>query len=96
MTSAPAASTSEQSATRRRVLTSSTIGSTIEWYDFSLYSTAAAPVLGPLVLARAAVHVDPGEVPNRATVVIPPGSTRDGSPERILQSSLKPWRGYRA
>jgi MHS family shikimate/dehydroshikimate transporter-like MFS transporter len=36
--------------TRRRVLISSTVGSTIEWYDFYLYSTAAALVLGPLFL----------------------------------------------
>ena len=32
----------------RRVLLASTIGSAIEWYDFYLYSTAAALVLGPL------------------------------------------------
>lgn len=37
-------------ATRRRVLVSSTIGTAIEWYDFYLYSTAAALVLGPLFL----------------------------------------------
>ena len=50
MTSTPAAASSVQGATRRRVLISSTIGSTIEWYDFYLYSTAAALVLGPLFL----------------------------------------------
>jgi MHS family shikimate/dehydroshikimate transporter-like MFS transporter len=32
----------------RRVLLASTIGSAIEWYDFYLYSTASALVLGPL------------------------------------------------
>ncbi|WP_055494246.1 MFS transporter [Streptomyces sp. TP-A0356] len=32
----------------RRVLVASTIGSAIEWYDFYLYSTASALVLGPL------------------------------------------------
>ncbi|HEX6343742.1 MFS transporter [Umezawaea sp.] len=32
----------------RRALIASTVGSTIEWYDFYLYSTAAALVLGPL------------------------------------------------
>lgn len=37
-------------AARRRVLVSSTIGSAIEWYDFYLYSTAAALILGPLFL----------------------------------------------
>ena len=50
MASIPATSSAEQSATRRRVLVSSTVGSTIEWYDFYLYSTAAALVLGPLFL----------------------------------------------
>lgn len=52
MTGTPAASSPAQGATRRRVLISSTIGSTIEWYDFYLYSTAAALVLGPLFLRR--------------------------------------------
>ncbi|MHC3470886.1 MFS transporter [Streptomyces sp. 7R007] len=32
----------------RRVLLASTVGSAIEWYDFYLYSTASALVLGPL------------------------------------------------
>lgn len=32
----------------RRVLVASTVGSAIEWYDFYLYSTASALVLGPL------------------------------------------------
>lgn len=32
----------------RRVTAASTIGTAIEWYDFYLYSTAAALVLGPL------------------------------------------------
>lgn len=32
----------------RRVLVAGTIGSTIEWYDFYLYSTASALLLGPL------------------------------------------------
>lgn len=32
----------------RRVLVASTIGSAIEWYDFYLYSTASALLLGPL------------------------------------------------
>ncbi|GAA4997450.1 MFS transporter [Pseudonocardia tropica] len=50
MTGTPAAASPDQGATRRRVLISSTIGSTIEWYDFYLYSTAAALVLGPLFL----------------------------------------------
>lgn len=50
MTSTTVATPSGQHATRRRVLISSTVGSTIEWYDFYLYSTAAALVLGPLFL----------------------------------------------
>jgi MFS transporter, MHS family, shikimate and dehydroshikimate transport protein len=37
-----------QAATTRRVLVSATVGTAIEWYDFYLYSTAAALVLGPL------------------------------------------------
>ncbi|MFE2886884.1 MFS transporter [Streptomyces sp. NPDC059272] len=35
-------------AVSRRVLLASTVGSAIEWYDFYLYSTASALVLGPL------------------------------------------------
>ncbi|MFF8035477.1 MULTISPECIES: MFS transporter [unclassified Streptomyces] len=35
-------------STSGRVLVASTVGSAIEWYDFYLYSTASALVLGPL------------------------------------------------
>lgn len=50
MTGTPAPPLPDPTRTRRRVLVSSTVGSTIEWYDFYLYSTAAALVLGPLFL----------------------------------------------
>lgn len=43
-----------------RVLLASTIGSVIEWYDFYLYSTASALVLGPLFF--------PGSSPTAATL----------------------------
>ncbi|MFE3167797.1 MFS transporter [Streptomyces sp. NPDC059224] len=38
----------ESRSTTQRVLLASTVGSAIEWYDFYLYSTASALVLGPL------------------------------------------------
>src|ERR1700743_1587620 len=33
---------------KRRAVIASTVGTTIEWYDFFLYNTAAALVFGPL------------------------------------------------
>ena len=33
---------------KRRAVVASTVGTTIEWYDFFLYNTAAALVFGPL------------------------------------------------
>lgn len=57
MNGAPAAPGPDPSTTRRRVLVSSTVGSTIEWYDFYLYSTAAALVLGPLFLPAGSAAV---------------------------------------
>jgi MFS family permease len=37
-----------RSALKRRAVVASTVGTTIEWYDFFLYNTAAALVFGPL------------------------------------------------
>mgnify|MGYP000052919584 CR=1 FL=1 len=36
---------------KRRAVVASTVGTTIEWYDFFLYNTAAALVFGPLFFA---------------------------------------------
>lgn len=37
-----------RSSLKRRAVVASTVGTTIEWYDFFLYNTAAALVFGPL------------------------------------------------
>jgi len=37
-----------RSALKRRAVVASTVGTTIEWYDFFLYNTASALVFGPL------------------------------------------------
>lgn len=42
----PAKQSSSASTERRRVLAASAIGTTIEWYDFFIYSTSAALVFG--------------------------------------------------
>jgi MFS family permease len=39
---------------RRRAVVASTVGTTIEWYDFFLYNTAAALVFGPLFFNNSA------------------------------------------
>ena len=41
-------STSEHTAQLRKAVIASTIGTTIEWYDFFLYGTAAGLVFGKL------------------------------------------------
>ena len=41
-------STSEHSAQLRKAIIASTIGTTIEWYDFFLYGTAAGLIFGKL------------------------------------------------
>ena len=41
-------STSEHSAHLRKAVIASTIGTTIEWYDFFIYGTAAGLVFGKL------------------------------------------------
>jgi MFS family permease len=38
----------DRRALKRRAVVASTVGTTIEWYDFFLYNTAAALVFGPL------------------------------------------------
>lgn len=47
-TPASASSSSASPRTLRRVVAASVIGSTLEWYDFFLYATASALVLGPV------------------------------------------------
>src|SRR5215217_28476 len=37
---------------KRKAVVASTVGTTIEWYDFFLYNTAAALVFGPLFFAN--------------------------------------------
>src|SRR3984893_18433023 len=44
----PALSYSEHRAQLRRALIASTVGTTIEWYDFLLYGTVSALVFGPI------------------------------------------------
>ena len=41
-------SDSEHSAHLRRAVIASTVGTTIEWYDFLLYGTVSALVFGPI------------------------------------------------
>ncbi|MDD7940081.1 MFS transporter [Actinomycetospora lutea] len=41
----------DRRALKRRAVVASTVGTTIEWYDFFLYNTAAALVFGPLFFA---------------------------------------------
>jgi metabolite-proton symporter len=41
-----------ESGTRRKVLIASVIGTTVEWYDFTIYGIAAALVLGPQFFPR--------------------------------------------
>jgi len=56
----PALSASEHSAQLRKAVIASTIGTTIEWYDFFLYGTAAGLVFGKLYF--------PNEEPLTATL----------------------------
>src|SRR5919107_4794872 len=42
---------------KRKAVVASTVGTTIEWYDFFLYNTAAALVFGPLFFANDEVGV---------------------------------------
>jgi MFS transporter, MHS family, shikimate and dehydroshikimate transport protein len=44
--------TEERRVSRRRVAVASFVGTTIEWYDFYLYGTASALVLGPLFFPK--------------------------------------------
>jgi hypothetical protein len=45
-------STSEHSAQLRKAVIASTIGTTIEWYDFFIYGTAAGLVFGKLYFPK--------------------------------------------
>src|SRR5580692_6660620 len=45
-------SDAEQRAIMRRALIASTVGTTIEWYDFLLYGTVSALVFGPLFFPK--------------------------------------------
>ncbi|MFC5140085.1 MFS transporter [Actinomycetospora rhizophila] len=49
MTTLPAGA--DRRSLKRRAVVASTVGTTIEWYDFFLYNTAAALVFGPLFFA---------------------------------------------
>ena len=48
----PLMSDAEHRAQLRRALIASTVGTTIEWYDFLLYGTASALVFGPLFFPK--------------------------------------------
>src|SRR6202047_1582552 len=48
----PALSDAEHRAQLRRALIASTVGTTIEWYDFLLYGTVSALVFGPLFFPK--------------------------------------------
>ncbi|HEX4123601.1 MAG TPA: MFS transporter, partial [Tepidisphaeraceae bacterium] len=45
-------SDTEHRAQLRRALIASTVGTTIEWYDFLLYGTASALVFGPIFFPK--------------------------------------------
>ena len=53
MTTASAAPASASKGVLRKVVLASMIGTTIEWYDFFLYGTAAAPVFNKLFFPQA-------------------------------------------
>jgi len=48
MNSRPMMQTDDQAASMRTVVAASAIGTTIEWYDFLIYATAASLVLNKL------------------------------------------------
>jgi len=48
----PTLSEAEHSAQLRRALIASTVGTTIEWYDFLLYGTVSALVFGPIFFPK--------------------------------------------
>lgn len=48
-----------QKSALRRVVAASIIGSTLEWYDFFLYATASALVLGPVFFPNSDPAVGP-------------------------------------
>ena len=61
----------EQSAQLRKAVIASTVGTTIEWYDFFLYGTAAGLVFGKLFF--------PNQEPLAATLALPSSTGRRGS-----------------
>ena len=48
MNSCPMIQTDDEAASMRTVVAASAIGTTIEWYDFLIYATAASLVLNKL------------------------------------------------
>jgi hypothetical protein len=64
MNSRPMIQTDDQAASMRTVVAASAIGTTIEWYDFLIYATAASLVLNKLFfptedpLASGDAHID--------------------------------------
>ncbi|WP_336487585.1 MFS transporter [Methylobacterium nigriterrae] len=54
---ATAAPPAERTGQHRRAALASFVGTTIEWYDFFIYGTAAALVFGPLFFAQASPFV---------------------------------------
>jgi MFS family permease len=53
---APAALTTRERSQRRRAVVASTVGTTIEWYDFFLYGTAAALIFPNLFFPNQAAY----------------------------------------
>lgn len=77
-------STTTQPASMRRVATASLIGTSIEFYDFLIYGTAAALVFGPLFFPPSA------RPPPRGPQSRPSASPSSSAPS--ARCSLRPLR----